>query len=47
MYDYIDELLGINQNSDNVIIMGDFNVAVGEGKDNQIVGKRGLRTKNN
>ncbi|XP_008184879.1 craniofacial development protein 2-like [Acyrthosiphon pisum] len=47
MYDSLDELLGISRDSDNVIIMGDFNAVVGEGQDNQIIGKHGLGTRNN
>ncbi|XP_050527983.1 craniofacial development protein 2-like [Daktulosphaira vitifoliae] len=46
VYDSLDELLGITRDSDNVIIMGDFNAVVGEGQDNQIVGKHGLGTRN-
>jgi hypothetical protein len=46
VYDSLDELLGISRNSDNVIIIGDFNAVVGEGKDNQIIGKHGLGTRN-
>jgi len=47
MFDSIEELLGITQDSDNVIIMGDFNAVVGEGKYKQIVGKHRLGTRNN
>jgi len=46
MYDSIEELLRITQDSDNVIFMGDFNAVVEEGKDKQIVGKHGLGTRN-
>ncbi|XP_025414188.1 craniofacial development protein 2-like [Sipha flava] len=44
--DLLDELLGITRDNDNVIIMGDFNAVVGEGQDNQIIGKYGLGTRN-
>jgi len=46
VYDSLDELLGISRDSDNVIIVGDFNAVVGEGQDNQIIGKHGLGTRN-
>lgn len=46
VYDLLDELLGITRDNDNVIIMGDINAVVGEGQDNQIIGKYGLRTRN-
>jgi len=46
-YDFIEELLGIIEDSDNVIIMGDFNAVVVERKDKQTVDKHGLETRNN
>jgi len=46
VYDSLDELLGTNQDSDNVIIMADFIAVVGEGQDNQMIGKHGLGTRN-
>ncbi|XP_050424191.1 craniofacial development protein 2-like [Adelges cooleyi] len=46
VYDSLDELLGITRDSDNVIIMSDFNAGKGEGQDNQIVGKHGLGRRN-
>lgn len=47
VYDFLDELLDITRDSDNIIIMGDFNTVVGEGQENQSIGKYGLGTTRN
>src|SRR6476661_696398 len=43
LYDQLDEILGKQKGTDNVIVMGDFNAVVGEGKEDRVVGKFGLR----
>ena len=40
--DQIEEILGKQKGTDNVIVMGDFNAVVGEGKEERVVGKFGL-----
>ncbi|XP_063546234.1 uncharacterized protein LOC134754088 [Cydia strobilella] len=46
MYDNIDTILDAVQDNDNLIIMGDFNAVVGEGIEDNIVGKFGLGKRN-
>src|SRR6476469_1183593 len=41
LHDQLEEILGKQKGTDNVIIMGDFNAAVGEGKEDRVVGKFG------
>src|SRR6476661_4578261 len=42
LYDQLEEILGKQKGTDNVIVMGDFNAVVGEGKEDRVVGKFGL-----
>jgi len=37
----LEEILGKQKGTDNVIVMGDFNALVGEGKEDRVVGKFG------
>src|SRR6476469_9680538 len=46
LYDQLEEILGKQKGTDNVIVMGDFNAAVGEGKEDRVVGKYGLGKRN-
>ena len=47
LYDQLEEILGKQKGTDNVIVMGDFNAVVGEGKEDRVVGKFGLRKRTN
>src|SRR6478609_874686 len=42
LYDQLEEILGKQKGTDNVIVMGDFNAVVGESKEDRVVGKFGL-----
>src|SRR6476469_6250803 len=42
LYDQLEEILGKQKGTDNVIVMGDFNAVIGEGKEDRVVGKFGL-----
>src|SRR6478609_2001699 len=46
LYDQLEEILGKQKGRDNVIVMGDFNAVVGEGKADRVVGKFGLGKRN-
>lgn len=46
MYNILEELIGHTLDNDNLIIMGDFNAMVQNVVDNHVVGKYGLRTRN-
>src|SRR6476619_4000998 len=46
LYDQLEEILGKQKGTDNVIVMGDFNEVVGEGKKNRVVRKFGLGKRN-
>src|SRR6476620_4451064 len=46
LYDQLEEILGKQKGTDKVIVMGDFNVVVGEGKENRVVGKFGSEKRN-
>ena len=46
VYEIIQDVLDSNRGNNNIIIMGDFNAVVGEGKTNRAVGKYGLGTRN-
>ena len=46
MYDKMEELIDKQTGSDNMIIMGDFNAVVGEGREDSMVGKYGLGSRN-
>ena len=46
MYEQLEELIERQKGSDNVIIMGDWNAVVGEGKDGNEVGLYGLGQRN-
>ena len=46
LYDQLEEKLGKQKGTDNVIVMGDFNAVVGEGKEDRVVGKFGLGKRN-
>src|SRR6476619_5462763 len=46
LYDQLDEILGKQKETYNVIVMGDFNAVVGEGKEARVVGKFGLGKSN-
>ena len=46
LYDQLEEILGKQKGTDNVIVMGDFNAVVGEGKEDRVVGKFGLGKRN-
>src|SRR6476619_5928862 len=41
--DQLEEIFGKQKGTDNVIVMGDFNAAIGEGKEDRVVGKFRLR----
>jgi len=38
LYDQLEEILGKQKGTDNVIVMGDFNAVVGEGKEDRVGG---------
>src|SRR6476469_5900196 len=46
LYDQLEEILAKQKGTDNVIVMGDFNAVVGEGKEDRVVGKFGLGKRN-
>src|SRR6478736_1080161 len=46
LYDQLEEILGKQKGTDNVIVMGDFNAVVAEGKEDRVVGKFGLGKRN-
>src|SRR6476619_6123887 len=46
VYDQLEEILGKQRGTDNVIVMGDFNAVVGEGKEGRVVGEFGLEKRN-
>src|SRR6476619_642208 len=46
LYDQLEEILGKQKGTDNVIVMGDFNAVVGEGKEDRVVRKFGLEKRN-
>jgi hypothetical protein len=46
MYEQIERLINKQKGNINVIVMGDFNASVGEGIDEQMIGKFGLGTWN-
>lgn len=46
LYEYIEELLKLTKQKDNLIIMGDFNAVNGEGSDRKEVGNYGLGKRN-
>ena len=46
LYDQLEEILGKQKGTDNVIFMGDFNAVVGEGKEDRAVGKFELGKRN-
>ena len=39
--DQLEEILGKQKGTDNVIVVGDFNAVVGKGKEDRVVGKFG------
>src|SRR6476619_7185053 len=45
-YDQLEEILGKQKETDNVIVTGNFNAVVGEGKEDRVVGKFGLGKRN-
>jgi hypothetical protein len=46
MYEKIEELIEEQKGTDHVIVMGDWNAAVGEGRDGREIGKFGLGKRN-
>ena len=46
VYEELEELLRVQKGSDHVVIMGDWNAVVGEGRDELVIGKFGLGTRN-
>ena len=46
MYETIQDILDNNKGNSNIIIMGDFNAVVGEGKANRAIGNYGLGKRN-
>ena len=46
VYEEIEDVLNGVKGTDNMILMGDWNAVVGEGKDGNIVGKYGLDKRN-
>src|SRR6476619_5370872 len=46
LYDQREEMLGKQKETDNVIVMGNLNAVVGEGKEDRVVGKFGLGKRN-
>ena len=47
LYGQLEEILGRQKGTDNVIVMGDFNAVLGECKEGRVVGKFGLGKINN
>ena len=46
VYEQIEELMVNESSKNNLIIMGDWNAVIGEGKDGRVVGAYGLGTRN-
>src|SRR6476619_6373461 len=46
LYDQQKEVLGKQKESEKVIVVGDFNAVVGEGKEDRVVGEFGLGKRN-
>src|SRR6478609_6747013 len=46
IYEQLEEILGKQKGTDNVIVMGDFTAVVGEGSNDIVVGKFGLGKRN-
>src|SRR6478609_3391860 len=46
LYDQLEEILGKQKGTDNVIVMGEFNAVVEEGKEDRVVGKFGFGKRN-
>src|SRR5580692_11321670 len=46
MYEQLEELMSELKGSDHVVIMGDWNAIVGEGRDELVIGKFGLGVRN-
>src|SRR6478609_7005701 len=46
LYDQLEEILGKQKGTDNLIVMGDFNAVVGKGKEDSVVEKFGLGNRN-
>src|SRR6476619_3813843 len=46
LYDQLEEILGKQKGTDNVIVIGDFNAVVGKAKEDRVVGKFGLGKRN-
>ena len=46
VYEQMEEILDIQKGGDNVLVLGDWNAVVGEGKDEKEVGKYGLGKRN-
>ena len=46
LYDQLEEILGKQKGTDNVIAMADFNAVVGEDKEDKVVGKFGVGKRN-
>src|SRR6476469_774953 len=46
LYDQLEEILGKQKGTDNVIVIGDFNAVVEEGKEDRVVGKFGFGKRN-
>src|SRR6478609_1177978 len=46
LYDQLEQILVKQKGTDNVILMGDFNAVVGEGKVDRMVGKFGIGKRN-
>src|SRR5580658_10458105 len=46
MYEQLEELMSEQKGSDHVVVMGDWNAIVGEGRDELVIGKFGLGVRN-
>lgn len=46
IYDQMEELIGSGRGNEYIVIMGDWNAVVGEGKDGNVVGGYGLGRRN-